>query len=346
MAIKKLAADDKKSNSVEAGVDSFSSASSSIKMFTVLAGSYEHVLFGYDCLAFQKTPKKSTEFTVDLKPVFMFESHNGCVTAMDVAGTMLATGGTDEHINLYNLKRRVEHGSILKHQGTITALEYYQDSHLLSCALDGLMCIWRVKDWECMKELKGHRGGINDISVHPSGKIALTVGRDRTMRTWDLIKGRCSFVSKLKREGLKVEWSPCGNYYSILNGKDLVVHKLEDASVALKLDPPFKVTTVKFTSGNNLVMAGDSEEILMVELESGKYIHKISNAHKTRVKDIVVLENPLADDSEMLVSVSSDGFIKVWNICLEIVGEAQGGDDSVASVDTDNRLTCLSIFDA
>ena len=310
-------------------------------LFTVVAGSYEHVLYGYECFA--KQGAKSTEFQVDFSPIFMFESHNGCITSMDVAGNMLATGSTDEHINLYNLKKRVEHGSILKHQGTISALEFYKDSHLLSCGEDGLMCIWRVKDWECMKEMKGHRGGINDVSIHPSGKLALTVGRDRTMRTWDLIKGRVLYVSKLKREGLKVEWSPCGKFYSILNQKEIIVHKTEDASIVLKLDPPFRMHVMRFTLANNMVICGDSNEIFIVDIETGEYVHKI-NAHETRVKDILVVENPLADDSELLLSVSSDGYIKVWNICLDLVDKEQARNDCVAHVKTSSRLTCVSVF--
>lgn len=37
--------------------------------------------------------------------------------------------------------------------------------------------------------LRAHKGGVTGLAVHPSGALALSVGRDRGMRLWDLIKG-------------------------------------------------------------------------------------------------------------------------------------------------------------
>ncbi len=31
--------------------------------------------------------------------------------------------------------------------------------------------------WDCLKTMEGHKGGINSLSVHPSGSVALSVGR-------------------------------------------------------------------------------------------------------------------------------------------------------------------------
>lgn len=54
------------------------------------------------------------------------------------------------------------------------------------------------------------RGPVTCIAVHPSGRLALSVGKDRSMRylfiiinyfinyhrTWDLSTGRCAFIKK------------------------------------------------------------------------------------------------------------------------------------------------------
>jgi len=36
------------------------------------------------------------------------------------------------------------------------------------------------------------------ISIHPSGKLALSVGKDKTMRTWNLITGKQAYVTNVK----------------------------------------------------------------------------------------------------------------------------------------------------
>lgn len=38
---------------------------------------------------------------------------------------------------------------------------------------------------------------MNFVSVHPTGKLALTVGKDRSLRTWNLITGRSAFITNL-----------------------------------------------------------------------------------------------------------------------------------------------------
>jgi WD40 repeat protein len=43
------------------------------------------------------------------------------------------------------------------------------------------------------------RGRINSLSVHPSGRLLLSVGKDKTLRTWNLIKGRSAFITNLKQ---------------------------------------------------------------------------------------------------------------------------------------------------
>ncbi len=32
------------------------------------------------------------------------------------------------------------------------------------------------------------RGSINNVAIHPSGKLAISVGKDKTVRVWNLMK--------------------------------------------------------------------------------------------------------------------------------------------------------------
>ena len=46
--------------------------------------------------------------------------------------------------------------------------------------------------WNCEKKLKAHEGGVTAISI---GKLALTLGKDRTVKTYFVIKGRTDAVA-------------------------------------------------------------------------------------------------------------------------------------------------------
>jgi len=45
--------------------------------------------------------------------------------------------------------------------------------------------------------MKGHKGRVNGICVHPTGKIAVSVGKDRALRLWNLMTGRKASNTKL-----------------------------------------------------------------------------------------------------------------------------------------------------
>lgn len=65
-------------------------------------------------------------------------------------------------------------------------------SHLFSASSDGSLAATRTGSWMSEGLWKAPHGGkpINHISIHPSGKLALTLGADLTLKTWNLVKGR------------------------------------------------------------------------------------------------------------------------------------------------------------
>jgi protein MAK11 len=74
--------------------------------------------------------------------------------------------------------------------GTITSLVFPTRSHLLAASEDSTISLFRTRDWALLRSLKGHSGRVNSIDVHPSGKVALSVGKDKTLKMWDLMRGR------------------------------------------------------------------------------------------------------------------------------------------------------------
>ena len=51
-----------------------------------------------------------------------------------------------------------------------------------------------MHDWSCLHILGGHKATVSDVAVHPSGKLALSVSRDNTLRLWNLIEGDVFFL--------------------------------------------------------------------------------------------------------------------------------------------------------
>lgn len=79
-------------------------------------GTYENYVLGYSLRRLQ-----DDLFT--LEQTFASPSHIASVRAVSCGGKFLATGSSDETIQLYNMRTRKEMGSLMRHSGTINALE-------------------------------------------------------------------------------------------------------------------------------------------------------------------------------------------------------------------------------
>jgi protein MAK11 len=182
--------------------------------FKVIAGSYEKLLYGLEA----SITCQNLDLVFHLNPIFIFPAHVSCIKAVAASpqgGKWLATGSADEIIKIWDLRRRKEIGGLMHHEGvscsgifrcymnqlvcpgSITHLNFPSRSHLLSASEDGTLCLFRARDWAVLRSLKGHKGRVNSVAVHPSGKVALSVGKDRTLRMWDLMRGKGSASTKL-----------------------------------------------------------------------------------------------------------------------------------------------------
>jgi protein MAK11 len=175
----------------------------------VITGSYERVLHGFaatiprelvtgpDNVSTQESDKTKMEFS----DTFLFNAHTSAIRCLalsplsdETSKVMLATGSTDERINLYSLStappvrsksqmklpslhgasitenpKNKELGSLLHHSSNITALHFPTRSKLLSSAEDSTIAITRTRDWTALSTIKAP---IPKAQGRPSGDTA------------------------------------------------------------------------------------------------------------------------------------------------------------------------------
>ena len=106
--------------------------------------------------------------------------------ALSGGGTLLATGGSRDHVvRLW----RVSDGGLLRvlkgHVGTITAIAFSTRGTLLATgATDGIGRVWNLGDGSPVSVLSGHTNYLTDIAFSPDGTQVVTASLDRTARTW------------------------------------------------------------------------------------------------------------------------------------------------------------------
>ncbi|KAG6503935.1 hypothetical protein ZIOFF_036259 [Zingiber officinale] len=176
-----------------------------------------------------------------------------------------------------------------------------------------------------------------DLSVHPSGCAAITVGRESFLALINLVRGRKSFSCRLDRAASIVRYG-CGygGRFFTVSEERITVHDSEDAKMIRELNGQKRVLCIAPAEwrGPLSQCSGD--------MRSGEIAYSFENAHSTRVKGLVVLKNrsmsETSDESNLIAFASSDGMIHVWDARMI----AKDKPNHLAEADTKSRLTCLA----
>ena len=296
-----------------------------IKDHEILLGTYEAFVLGYG-LTNERKPKLETSIAD--------HAHAGSVRCIAAADKFLVTSGVDEIVKIFNLRNRTEHGLLSHNESMINAMKFYDKKNLITCADDGKVCIVRTGTWNVEKTLLKHNDGVIDVAVHPSGKLALTIGKDRKLVTWNLIKGRSAFVTNIKEIADFVRWSPDGQKYLVGFYKHVDIYSVADASIDYSIKLNGRSNDVAFIDDNTFALAGEMPHVEIHSLVTKDLVTKFE-AHQTRVRCLDFVQ------PSCLVTASNDGLIKVWKISKDENGKIEATEE--CSADTKCRITSMQV---
>ncbi|XP_054285848.1 p21-activated protein kinase-interacting protein 1-like [Macrosteles quadrilineatus] len=300
--------------------------------FEVIVGTYEEFVLGYQ---FYLNDDKCTG---ELSQAFATHSHRASVRSVASHGKLVVSGGADETINIYNMFTRRECGMLMEHNGTITSLSFTPDgSHLISTSEDGSIKIFRQGSWQMEKVWpNAHKGtAVTSLSVHPSGKMALSVGKDHTLRTWNLVKGRPAYTTNLYsrcRQLEQVVWSPEGTLFAIPMDCKVEVTSTQKAGVLNTLELQSKVTSCVFLSEEVFCVGEASGTVTAHNPSSAAQLWSLAGDDRVR---------GLASLHGHLVTATSSGRISVFSLNKDFTSAPQ----LVTSTDCGCRITCLTLYD-
>ena len=245
----------------------------------------------------------------------------------------------DQHGQIYYFDLNKNRMKLCQRLGSaVTALSFstrHKNEFLVCCADNSMKC-FNMETKDLLGWMKGHSSAINNISVHSSGKYALTTSND-VAQLWDLD----TFSRKRKlniRENvgiLKVFFLPLSNTI-ITCFKDDSIFGWEADTLQCKFQLPVPVEersqylTVTISSDSRFLVAGGRSQFLHVyTLDSRRLFRIIQLPNKVKsVKQLEFLPEKFGDGShEMLSVLSKDGILRVIHIhncnLLFDVGDAQ-----------------------
>ena len=237
--------------------------------------------------------------------------------------------------SIYSLTSKKEVGTLVEHDGEVTCAAFAGPAHLLTGGSDSVVCIFRVSDWACVHKLGGHKGAVTSVAVHPSHRVALSTAADRTLRLWDLVKGRCAFVYRLPGDGQRVLWSPDASTYCVVFKTEVVLYNAADGQVDASLTHPSRVTDVAFTPKEGVLVTASDDSCLRMFAPDGRLLRTVLTGHKHRVRGVSCAPG----DVQRLVTIDSDGLAFVWDtdVLLPDAAAIAGPDDDDDDSDDDSE---------
>ena len=303
----------------------------------ICLGTYERILYGWEVTV-------SSPGTVsETKVVFALPVHQGYVKSIATAGRHLVTGGTDEVIKVFDLRKKREQGTLAHHSGTITALTFHSTTHLLTASSDSTVHLIRTKDWEPLLCLGKHKGdSVEVVAMHPSGKLAVSVGKKNEMKVWDLQTGKQAAVSKVPlKDSLAAEWDQrTGDYLLLASDARVLVFQASNLDVPMINKTASKLHCAVFVHAKDrlfVVFGGEGARISYFAVDSHEDVRHFDSGHAPRIKCLNAVK---VEDTSYLVSASSNGTIKVWNFAQILEGDVP---KAIAEHNCDLRITCMTV---
>lgn len=215
----------------------------------------------------------------------------------------------------------------------MNALRWMHDAgrdFLLSASDDKTICVWRAADWRCLKRLVAHQAGVLDVAPHVTGRLALSVARDRSLFMWNMVKGKVAFSAKTKeRAACVVRWSPSGGCYLLAAGNVVTVSEVQGKERQMFVHEK-EVLCAEFCEEGRIVTGGEDKVVrIWDERTPGKGV--VVMEHGSRICDVAVVDS-------LLFSADSGGEVKIWDV------RAGGRPRLETSIGGGHmRLTCMAV---
>jgi len=288
----------------------------------VAIGTYDKQVCGVDWPPGEEEPST----------LFAFTAHLGCVKVLASCGKYFVSGATDEQIRVFNLDTLIDLGTLYEHTGTITALAFHKKQHMFSGSEDGSICIWRCKDWEMLTSLKAQEPVV-DIALHPSGRMLIATYKNRMVRLWDLLKGRCSWKKHVPAIGSQVVWAASPKTeFAVVTGKNVLCYM--DGDIQHTMEHQSVVQSVAYVEDMQILVTGTAEGRIHIWSCSEGVCTASVAAHQSRIRSVLIHD---LEGVTYMVSADTEGILKMWEIVspklLRIVQET----------DLDSRITSLCI---
>ena len=228
---------------------------------------------------------------------FTLDAHLTQCKSVAARGGFIASGGADDLVRVYHHNpdgALADLGTLAGHEGTVQCMELHgpssstEPTRLVTGGQDGTIIVWSVNAWDALKTLKAHRGGVQNVSVHKSGAVALSSGADGCVAMWDMKRGPRRAQDQAQGEARAPVVHPERDQVLRLRAEQNDDHERGDRrGVRRVFDAPSRVMCATMAGSDALAVLGlEGGDVVGYDTRAPptKHALRITKAHPTRVK--------------------------------------------------------------
>jgi WD40 repeat protein/predicted Ser/Thr protein kinase len=271
-------------------------------------------------------------------PVLEGHTDKVLTVAFSPRGDLLASGGSDRTIRLWEVPGGAHRSTLGPHAGKVEALAFSPDGSLLASVTEagdgvpGEVKLWETLTGRLKADLRGHGEPVNCVAFSPSGSRLATGDRAGRVKIWDVAAGRA--VSEIPeahkdsvraiaftRDGLSLitgSWDHRAKRWDVETGRERLTYRGHAEGLwGLAISP----------DGTLLATASSDRTVKVWEVETGKERLTIP-AHAKEVAAVA-----FSPDGRLLATGGWDRLARTWDAATGAARETfPGHEDAVWSV--------------
>lgn len=248
------------------------------------------------------------------KPELVVQTgHSGSVhaVAFSADGKVLASGGGDSMVKLWDLATGHELRTLAGHSGEVFSLAFSRDGQILaSGSLDQTVKLWDLAAGRELHTLEGHSNTVFSVVFSQDGKILVSSSSDQTIRFWEVGTGKLLRTLTDDAGVFLVALTPDGNMLaSTTHGKGIKLWDVASGRSTRTLEPLSEFRSIEFSpDSKTLATGGKDKTVKLLNVATGRAFRTLTG-HSDAVESI-----QFNADGTRLVTGSWDKTVKVWEV--------------------------------